>query len=392
MLGTPAVLADAPESLDALPKALKFLTVPPDRPGGYGNEAGAAMDVLSDVIRVVRLSGAVFFTAEFSSPWALESPNPSLIADIVMPDAECVVLFHILMEGECIVECKGCPPARMDANDVVVFPHGEPHTMRSDENAQVTRMDSVFPRRSRDALPQVTFGGGGRTSQFICGYLNCDQRFGPLLSALPTMLLVRSRESYTAIEAIDRGGGQPTALPVGSTTWLGTTLNYTMHEARTARPGHAAMLGRLTELMFVEIIREYMQQLPDDRGGWLAGLKDPYVGKALRLLHASPMRSWTVEDLARETALSRSVLAQRFADLVGEAPMRYLANWRMQLARDMLREGIHSIQEIATRVGYESEPAFNRAFKRATGAPPATWRKGVTHDVTAAAGSIVRQS
>jgi AraC-like DNA-binding protein len=333
------------------------------------------MDVLSDVIRIVRLSGAVFFTAEFSSPWALESPNPDLLADIVMPDAECVVLFHILMEGACIVECASCVSARMEANDVIVFPHGEPHTMRSDEGTQVTRMDSVFPRRSQDSLPQVTFGGGGRVSQFICGYLNCDQRFAPLLGALPTMLLVRNRENDTVLEAIDRGGRRPSALPIGSTAWLGTTLKYTMHEARTARPGNAAMLGRLTELMFVEIIREYMQQVPDDRGGWLAGLKDPYVGKALRLLHANPMRNWTVEDLARETALSRSALAQRFTDLVGEAPMRYLANWRMQLAKDMLREGLHSIQEIAARVGYESEPAFNRAFKRATGCPPAAWRK-----------------
>ncbi|MGH9158682.1 MAG: AraC family transcriptional regulator [Vicinamibacteraceae bacterium] len=344
------------------------------------------MDVLSDVIRVVRLSGAVFFTAEFSSPWALESPNSALLADIVMPDAECVVLFHILTEGACIVECEGCPPARMDANDVIVFPHGEPHTMRSDERAEPTRMDAVFPRVSEGALPRVTFGGGGRTSQFICGYLNCDQRFAPLLSTLPTMLLVRSRDGATTLEATDRGGRRPTSRPVGSATWLGTTLKYTMHEARAGRPGNAAMLGRLTELMFVEILREYMQQMTDDRGGWLAGLKDPYVGKALRLMHAHPMRSWTVDGLAREAALSRSALAQRFTDLVGEAPMRYLANWRMQLAKEMLREGVQSIQEIAARVGYESEPAFNRAFKRATGFPPALWRRGVTSASQAASG------
>jgi AraC-like DNA-binding protein len=360
------------------------------------------MDVLSDVIRVVRLSGAVFFTADFSAPWALESPNRDLIADIVMPDAECVVLFHILMDGACIVECAGCPSTRMEPSDVVVFPHGESHTMRSDERAQakVTRMESVFARPGEDALPQVTFGGGGRTSRFICGYLNCDQRFAPLLSALPTMLLVRSRDNEVAIEAIDRRRQlAATTLPVGSTTWLGTTLKYTMDEARTRRPGNTAMIGRLTELMFVEIVREYMQHLPADRGGWLAGLKDPYVGKALRLLHANPMRAWTVEDLARETALSRSALAQRVTELVGETPMRYLANWRMQLAKELLREGTHTIQDVASRVGYESEPAFNRAFKRATGVPPAAWRKGVTnasrhikatrgHDAPAAAGSI----
>ena len=143
-----------------------------------------------------------------------------------------------------------------------------------------------------------------------------------------------------------------------------------------ARPGNAAILGRLTELMFVEILREYMQRLPVDQGGWLAGVNDPVVGKALGLLHATPARDWTVEELAREVAVSRSVLAQRFTELVGEAPIRYLARWRMQLAKQLMREGTQNIQDVATRVGYESEAAFNRAFKRATGCPPATWRKG----------------
>ena len=192
------------------------------------------------------------------------------------------------------------------------------------------------------------------------------------------MLVVRSRDDYSAIEAVDASGSRPTVVPQGSGTWLGTTLKFTVNEARAARPGNVAMLGRLTELMFVEILREYMQRLPTNQGGWLAAVNDPHVGKALRLLHANPVRDWTVDDLAREVALSRSVLAQRFTELVGEAPMRYLANWRMQLAKQMMREGTHNIQEVAARVGYDSEAAFNRAFKRATGSPPATWRKGAT--------------
>jgi AraC-like DNA-binding protein len=153
-------------------------------------------------------------------------------------------------------------------------------------------------------------------------------------------------------------------------------LKFTINEARAARPGNAAMLGRLTELMFVEILREYMHRLPADQGGWLAGVNDPCVGKALRLLHTNPVHDWTVDELARQVAVSRSVLAQRFTELVGETPIRYLANWRMQLAKQMMREGARNIQEVATRVGYDSEAAFNRAFKRATGSPPATWRKG----------------
>jgi AraC-like DNA-binding protein len=333
------------------------------------------MDVLSDVLRVVRLSGAVFFTADLSSPWALESPVPEMLASAVMPEAECVVLFHILVEGECEVLCQAHPVAAMQTGDVIVFPRGEQHTMRSHAAATSTPLAAIFSPGKYDEPPQLSYGGGGRTSRFVCGYLNCDQRFSPLVEALPTMLLVRSRDDYSTIEAIDQRGSRPTVVPQGSGTWLGTTLKFTINEARIARPGNAAILGRLTELMFVEILREFMQRLPVDQGGWLAGVNDPVVGKALRLLHGSPARDWTVEELAREVAVSRSVLAQRFTELVGEAPIRYLARWRMQLAKQLMREGAQNIQDVATRVGYESEAAFNRAFKRATGSPPAAWRK-----------------
>jgi AraC family transcriptional regulator, alkane utilization regulator len=242
---------------------------------------------------------------------------------------------------------------------------------RRGAGATTTPLAAVFSPGARDGPPQLSFGGGGRTSRFVCGYLNCDQRFSPLVEALPTMLLVRSRNDYSAIEAIDASGSRPLPVPQGSGTWLGTTLKFTFNEASTARPGNAAILGRPTELMFVEILREYMQRLTADQGGWLAGLNDPYVGKALQLMHADPTRDWTVDDLGREVAISRSVLAQRFTDLVGEAPMRYLANWRMQVAKQMLRDGARNIQEVASRVGYDSEAAFNRA----TGSPPAAWRK-----------------
>lgn len=333
------------------------------------------MDILSDVLRVVRLSGAVFFTAEFSSPWALDSPNPELLASIVLPDAECVVLFHILSEGECFILCKAHAPLKMEAGDVIIFPHGEPHTMCSHMGMKATPMEAVFSQSSPDATPQVALGGGGRKTRFICGYLNCDQRFNPLVSALPTMLVVRSGNDYAVVDAIDHNGTRPAQVPQGSGTWLSTTLKFTINEARAARPGNAAMLGRLTELMFVEILRQYMQQLPVGQHGWLAGLNDIHVGKALRLLHANPAHDWTVSELARETAVSRSALAERFTQLIGLSPMRYLTEWRVQLAKQMLRDGASSIAEIAPRVGYESEAAFNRAFKRSAGSPPAAWRK-----------------
>jgi AraC-like DNA-binding protein len=333
------------------------------------------MDVLSDVLRVVRLSGAVFFTADFSSPWAIESPLPDLLASAVMPEAECVVLFHILVDGACEVACHSHPVTRMESGDVVVFPRGDQHTMRSHAAATSAPLATIYSPGKHDEPPQLSYGGGGQTSRFVCGYLNCDQRFTPLVEALPTMLMVRSRDDYSSIEAIDEAGSRPTVVPQGSGTWLGTTLKFTINEARIARPGNAAILGRLTELMFVEIVREYMQRLPVTQGSWLAGVNDPMVGKALRLMHASPARNWTVEDLARDVAVSRSVLAQRFTELVGESPIRYLASWRMQLAKQMMRDGAR-IQDVAARVGYDSEAAFNRAFKRATGCPPATWRKG----------------
>jgi AraC-like DNA-binding protein len=333
------------------------------------------MDVLSDVLRVVRLSGAVFFTADFSSPWALESPVPDKLAAAVMPQAECVVLFHILVEGECEVDCRSHPVTVMQSGDVVVFPRGDQHTMRSHGAGSPSPLTSIFSPRRRTDPPQLSYGGGGRTSRFVCGYLNCDQRFSPLVDALPTMLLVRGRDNYSSIEAVDTRGTLPALVPQGSGTWLGTTLKFTVNEARAARPGNAAILGRLTELMFVEILREYMQRLPSSHGGWLSGLNDPHVGKALRLMHEDPVRDWTVDELAREVAISRSVLAQRFTTLVGEAPMRYLAGWRMQVAKQMMRDGEVNIHDVAARVGYESEAAFSRAFKRATGSPPAAWRR-----------------
>src|SRR4029078_8215415 len=273
------------------------------------------MDVLSDVLRVVRLSGAVFFTADFSSPWAIESPLPDMLASAVMPEAECVVLFHILVDGECEVICQSHSSITMQSGDVIVFPRGDQHTMRSHAAAATAPLSTIFSPGKHDEPPQLSYGGGGRTSRFVCGYLNCDQRFSPLVESLPTMLLVRSRDDYSAIEAVDANGSRPTGVPQGSSNWLGTKLKFTVNEARAARPGNVAMLGRLTELMFVEILREYMQRLPADQSGWFGAVNDPHVGKALRLLHANPVRDWTVDELAREVALAPPGAGQRFAGL-----------------------------------------------------------------------------
>jgi AraC-like DNA-binding protein len=333
------------------------------------------VDVLSDVLRAVRLCGSVFFTAEFSSPWALESPNSELLATVVMPDAEHFSFFHILTEGECLVECANCEPRTLESGDVVVFPHGHAHTMRSAAGAAMTRLDHVLSRPAPDSVPRVSLGGGGRRARFICGYLNCAQRFAPLFDSLPPILVVRRSTNYSTLEAVDVIDAGCASVPEASSTWLGTTLNFTINEAAACRPGNGAMLARLTEIMFVEIVREYMHHLGPRRRGWLAALKDPQVGQALRLLHERPTHPWTVDRLAREMAMSRSGFARRFVSLVGESPIMYLWRWRIHLAKQMLRDRTDNIQAVAERIGYDSEPAFNRAFKKATGYPPAAWRR-----------------
>jgi AraC-like DNA-binding protein len=334
------------------------------------------MDVLSDVLRVVRLSGALFFTAELSAPWALESPDRALLA-AVLPNAECLALFHVLVEGECWVETGGHPTVHLHTGDVIIYPHSHPHIMRSAIGVRSVPINKVLPADSGDELSQLNYGGGGNKSRFLCGYLGCDQRFAPLIGALPTMILVRSRNGSTSVEAVRHGGKKPADVRQSAGAWLNTTLNYTIHEAASFRPGNAAMLGRLTEIMFLNIVREYMQHLPPGETGWLAGLQDPQVGKALRLMHADPARRWTVEQIAREVGTSRSALAELFTELLDEAPMHYLARWRIHLARQLLCEPARSIPDIAAKVGYESEAAFNRAFKRLVGTPPAAWRRAV---------------
>jgi len=329
------------------------------------------MDVLSDVLRVVRLTSAVFFAARFSSPWSIESPPSDQLARSLSLRAESVALFHVLVEGECWVSIDDHAPILLEAGDVIIFPHGDAHVMTSHVGAKPLPIGSLLPAHSSEDLPQLNHGGGGMASRFVCGYLHCDQRFNPLIGALPTMLWVRA-EARPSREETGRDSG---AVVIDADGWLASTLRHTVEEADGTHPGSSAMLVRLTELLYVEVLRRHMQRLPEGQTGWLAGVKDPEVGRALRLLHARPERPWTVTDLAREVGASRSGLAQRFTELAGEAPMRYLAGWRIQLAKHLMVHAGLPIAEVAERVGYESEAAFNRAFKRHVNEPPATWRK-----------------
>lgn len=334
------------------------------------------MDVLSDVLRVVRLTSAVFFTARLSSPWSIESPPAGQLARALRLRAESIALFHVLVEGQCWISLEGHAPLSLEAGDVIIFPHGDAHVMSSHIGARPRPIGDLLPPQSSERMPQLDYGGGGDATRLVCGYLHCDQRFNPLIGALPAILIVCGRDRAVhdespKVEKAQRSG----VVTLDADGWLASTLRHTIDEADGTHPGSSAMLARLTELLYVEVLRRYMRQLPSEHTSWLAGVNDPEVGRALRLLHAQPERQWTVEELAHEVGVSRSGLAQRFTELIGEAPVRYLTGWRIQLAKHLILQAGLPIAEVAARVGYESEAAFNRAFKRHVGTPPVAWRK-----------------
>ena len=316
-------------------------------------------DVLSDVLRAVRLTGAVYFDFELSSPWVAEAPPSREIAAKVMPGAQRVIEYHLLARGACWGHVVGQEPMRLREGDLIVFPQGDAHVLSSAPGMRAAPDMSAFARPSTPLPIVYELGGGGpERARVVCGFLGCDERpYNPLLTALPTVIHLAA------------------AGPHATIGWLGTLLNIAVKESGSARAGSENVLARLSELMFVEAIRRYLETLPPAQTGWLAGLRDPVVGQALSALHGQPSESWTVERLARLVGLSRSVFAERFTDMVGQPPMQYLALWRMQLASRLLVEG-GQVAAVACAVGYESEAAFSRAFKKLVGQAPATWRRG----------------
>lgn len=332
------------------------------------------MDVLSNVLREIRLVGSVFFTARVGSPWAFASASGEELAELMMPEAECIMLFHILIEGEFWLALDGQAPVHVRSGDVVIIPHGDAHVMSSQQGLTPEPILPILRALPDDDVPHLDSGGDGTCCRLLCGYLHCDQRFNPLLGALPPILLVRRAEGAVRVGP-PADGPDARALRHGEAEWLETTLRFTIEQAEKRHPGGGAMLARLTEILFVEVLRTYMAQMPTERTGWLAGVRDPEVGRALQLLHAQPERKWTVGSLAHEVGRSRSALAERFVELIGDPPMQYLSEWRMQLAKRLMRQPSLGTAEVAARVGYGSEASFNRAFKRHVGEPPVTWRR-----------------
>jgi AraC-like DNA-binding protein len=318
-------------------------------------------DILSDVLRAVRLKGAVFFDVEAAAPWVAEAPPSKVVAPTVIPDAEHVIEYHVITSGSCWASVVGhdVQPVQVTAGDVVAFPQGDAHVISSARGMRGTQDISVYDRpevAARIPLLLNLDGGGHDKAHFVCGFLGCDSRpFNPLLESLPRILHVHNPSA-------DRNG------------WIDQFTRFAVMEAKEKRAGGTGILAKLGELMFAELVRHYVETLPDESKGWLAGLRDRHIGRALNLLHEQPMRAWTLEMLAKEVGVSRSSLAERFTSFVGTPPMQYLQKWRLQIAASKLSDGNASIAEIGAQIGYESEAAFSRAFKKAVGLPPAEWR------------------
>jgi AraC-like DNA-binding protein len=333
------------------------------------------MDVLSEVLRVIRLTGAVHFRANFTGPWSIISSLPGMLAARLVPSAESITPFHVAVHGSCLVSWGTHPPIRFDAGDVIIFSRGVQHVMASDPGLTPVPVKDVY-KPSAGQVTVVEYGGGGKESRLICGYLHSDQLFSPLLDAMPAVICVRVRngalvlEAYTETEAY----AEPVTLRQDASWWQ-ASIGQLIAEVTSPGQGNRAVLARLSELLFMEVVRWQLSYVSKGHGGWLAGLNDPHVGRALTLLHACPERAWTVDELALQVAISRSVLAKRFTELVGETPIQYLAGWRMHLARRLLRDGTLGLAQIGSRVGYESEAAFNRAFRKQVGVPPGSWRR-----------------
>jgi AraC-like DNA-binding protein len=314
-------------------------------------------DTLSDVLRAVRLTGAVFFTVDAGDPWVAGAPPAEQIGPTLLPESEHVISYHLVTAGRCFGALLDGPPVELGEGDVVVFPHGDAHTMSSAPGLRSAPDGGVYRGLIRGQLPShLVHGSGPDRIHLICGFLGCDERpFNPLLAALPRMLVSRTRPG-------DDGA-------------LASLARLALRETREPGAGSQGVLARVSELLFVEVVRQHLAGLGADDTGWLAGLRDPFVGRALAELHARPEHAWGLPELARAAGLSRSALAERFTALVGRAPMQYLAGWRMQLAAGLLGEGSRSVAEVAARVGYGSEAAFSRAFKKALCASPAAWRR-----------------
>lgn len=325
-------------------------------------------DPLSDVLRSVRLRGAVFYYVSCRDPWAAEAPPAKMIADAVMPGADHVIAYHLIVKGDAWAAMDGESPAKLHSGDIVMFPRGHGHVISSAPGLRALpdSGDWVYATRNDPKPIPVAYYQGAvqpgmemppaETSTIaVCGFIGCDLKpFNPLIAALPRLLHLKSD---------------------GVGAWVLPMLQQAVNESRSRRSGSAAILERVSEMVFVDAARRCLESMPENASGWLAALRDRHVGKAIALLHERPAEPWTIDELGKQVGLSRSALHERFSELVGMPPMQYLTNWRMQRGAQLLRQGNETVATIAQETGYDSEAAFARAFKRLVGQPPAAWRR-----------------
>jgi AraC-like DNA-binding protein len=317
------------------------------------------MDALSELLRVVKLSGAMFFDAQCAAPWCVRSPPSRSFSHYVAPNASHIIEFHLIAEGRAWVRVGGETTA-LAAGDIVMIPHGDEHHLGNGLGAETIDAEAEMAGLLCGQLQPSRLGNGsGEETRLICGYLACEAGLvQPVLSCLPHVVRVHIRsDSYGQL--------------------LENMIRHAVQQVASAAPGSGVIVARLAEVLFAEALRRYLLQLPPGRTGWLAGAADPVVGRALECLHRRPEHPWTLDELAREVGLSRSALTERFARYLGQGPMAYLTDWRLQLAAESLRTTSRSVLQIAGEVAYESEAAFNRAFKRRFSMPPAAYRRSV---------------
>jgi len=315
------------------------------------------MDALAELLRVVKLDSAIYFNAEMSEPWCLVSPESKKLAPWLAQEDRHVIIFHLLWDGSALVKLADQEPVQLRPGDVVCFPHGREHLLGSGLRAPRVDADVAVPDMLARGLEVLRLGGGGARACFICGFLACDRELSQsFLQGLPDLVKVSIHGDETGV-------------------WLENSLKFAVGQATSKETGTMAMLAKLSEVLFAETLRRFARDLPIGEKGWFASLRDPCVGKALALILKDPARAWTLADLARESSVSRTILAERFRHFLGESPMAYLTAWRLRLGARALTSTNRSVAEIALGVGYESESAFNRAFKRMYSLPPARYRR-----------------
>lgn len=329
------------------------------------------MDALSELLRVVKLSGAMFFKSGCSAPWCFDAPPSATFLPYVKADATHVIEFHHITEGNGYIRL-GEEVTPLAAGDIVMIPHGDPHRMGNGKGAKPLSGSEAIPAILDGRLAMAEFGGGGEFTGLVCGYLACDaELIKPVLNGLPRVVRVNIRTDKTG-------------------EWLENTLRHAVDQAAAGAPGSKVIIAHMAEVLFAEVLRRYLLSLPQGRTGWLAGAGDPAVGRALAILHRKPCDDWTLDTLAREVGLSRSALNEKFTRFIGQAPMSYLTDWRLELGAEALRSTNRSVQQVAVEVGYESEASFNRAFKRKFELPPARYRKE-SRERAAAAHTVPRE-